>query len=351
MKPTAAESQVDPKSAVVSDLTGSPDFKARLIEASQECIKVLDLEGRLLSMNAGGMKLLEICDLGPVIGSSWIDFWNGEDRDAARNAVQTAREGGVGRFVGFFATTRTKTPKWFDVSVSPILDARGEPEMLVAASRDVTDYKRAERAFRTLAEGTATATGDDFFRSLARHAAHALGAKYAFVAQTLSELESRSLAFWEGADFGAGFTYRFPGTPCQRVAAGHVCTTSSGLREKFPEDLWLQQIGAESYVGVPMRTAQGPTIGHLAVLHTEPMEPTKEDITTLQIFAARGCAELLRKQADDKLQQAHTDLHRLNLEISALLNVNRAIGHHLHRDVLFGALADSLQTVVQADRF
>jgi PAS domain S-box-containing protein len=351
MHSIAGHSEAEANSPSAGALTATADFKARLIEDSQDCIKVLDLDGRLLSMNAGGMKLLEICDLGPILGSSWIDFWAGEDREAARNAVRTARQGGVGRFVGFFATTRTKTPKWFDVSVSPILDAEGKPEMLVAASRDVTVYKRAEKALRTLAEGTAAATGDAFFRSLARHAAQALGAKYAFVAETLSELESRSLAFWEGADFGAGFTYRFPGTPCQRVAAGHVCVTPSGLREKFPEDVWLQQIGAESYAGVPMRTAQGRTIGHLAVLHTEPMEPTEEDLTTLKIFAARGCAELERKQADDKLQQAHADLHRLNLEISALLNVNRAIGHHLHRDVLFGALADCLQTVVSADRF
>src|SRR6266404_7244472 len=351
MKSIAGQSEAEATSVVAGSLTATADFKSRLIEDSQDCIKVLDLEGRLLSMNAGGMKLLEICDLGPIIGSSWIDFWNGEDREAARGAVQTARQGGVGRFVGFFPTTRSKTPKWFDVSVSPILDAHGEPEMLVAASRDVTLYKRAERALRTLAEGTAAATGDEFFRSLARHAAQALGAKYAFVAETLSEMESRSLAFWEGADFGAGFTYRFPGTPCQRVAAGHVCATPSGLREKFPEDLWLQQIGAESYVGVPMITAQGRTIGHLAVLDTKPMEPTDEDLTTLRIFAARGCAELQRKQADDKLQQAHADLHRLNLEISALLNVNQAIGHHLQREVLFGALADSLQTVVKADRF
>ena len=351
MTSIAGQSEAGANSVVAGASTATADFKARLIEDSQDCIKVLDLEGRLLSMNAGGMKLLEICDLGPIIGSSWIDFWNGEDREAACNAVKTATQGGIGRFVGFFPTTLTKTPKWFDVSVSPILDARGKPEMLVAASRDVTMYKRAERALRTLAEGTAAAIGDEFFRSLARHAAQALGAKYAFVAETLSEMESRSLAFWEGLDFGAGFTYRFPGTPCQRVAAGHVCATPSGLREKFPEDLWLQQIGAESYVGVPMRTAQGRTIGHLAVLHTVPMEPTEEDLTTLKIFAARGCAELLRKQADDKLQQAHADLHRLNLEISALLNVNRAIGHHLHREVLFGALADSLQTAVKTDRF
>src|ERR1700693_6459191 len=94
----------------------------------------------------------------------------------------------------------------------------------------------------------------------------------------------------------------------QRVAAGHICVTSSGLPAKFPEDLWLQQIGAESYIGVPMRNAQGRTLGHLAVLHQEPMEPSEEDIAVLQILAARGCAELERKQAHEKLSKAHEDL-------------------------------------------
>jgi hypothetical protein len=52
---------------------------------------------------------------------------------------------------------------------------------------------------------------------LAQCAAQALGARYAFAAETLNELESRSLAYWEGAGFGEGFSYRFPGTPCRRV--------------------------------------------------------------------------------------------------------------------------------------
>ncbi len=327
------------------------DFKTRLIESSSDCIKVLDLDGRLLSMNAGGMKVLEICDLKPFIGSSWLDFWTGADREAAQVAVKEACDGRIGRFVGCFHTVQTRKPMWFDVVVSPIADATGKPESLLASSRDITEYKRAERSFRAITEGTAAAIGDDFFRSLAKHAAQALNARYAFVAETLNQLESRSLAFWEGSDFGAGFTYKFPGTPCLRVAAGHVCTTVSGLQAKFPEDLWLQQIGAESYVGVPMRNGQGRTLGHLAVLHTEPMEPSEEDIATLQIFAARGCAELERKQADERLNRAHADLRRLNLEIGALLNVTRAIGHHLHRDVLFGALADCLQSAVPTDRF
>jgi hypothetical protein len=124
------------------------------------------------------------------------------------------------------------------------------------------------------------------------------------LSQKRSARWKRSLAFWEGSDFGAGFTYRFPGTPCQRVAAGHICVTPSGLQAKFPEGLWLQQIGAESYVGVPLRNAKGRTLGQLAVLHREPMEPSEEDIATLQIFAARGCAELKRKHANEKMSKA-----------------------------------------------
>src|SRR6266446_3454052 len=144
MKPGASQS----KAGHLESPPASADFKSRLIEGSPDCLKVLDLDGRLLSMNAGGLKALEICDLTPVIGSSWIDFWQHEDREHARNAVAAAREGRIGRFVGFFATTQTKTPKFWDVVVTPILDATGKPEKLLASSRDVTEWKRAESLVR-----------------------------------------------------------------------------------------------------------------------------------------------------------------------------------------------------------
>src|SRR6185369_11221960 len=129
-KDSEIETDVSPQSgeagtpAAANCATYVGELNARLIEGSHDCIKVLDLEGRLRSMNAGGMKVLEICDLRPLLGSCWMDFWDGEYREAARNAVETARGGGVGRFVGFFATTKTKTPKWWDVSVSPVLDSQ-----------------------------------------------------------------------------------------------------------------------------------------------------------------------------------------------------------------------------------
>jgi len=175
------------------------------------------------------------------------------------------------------------------------------------------DINRSDRVLWAISEGTATSTGDDFFRNLARSAAQALGARYAFVAETLNPDESRSLAYWEGVEFGAQFSYRFPGTPCQRVAQGNVCTTCSGLWQKYPQDKWLKRIGAESYVGVPIKHVAGRVLGHIAVLHTEPMQATEEDIAVLRIFAARACSELERLRLFERMEaQIHENEARLS---------------------------------------
>ena len=57
MKSTLPENK---NARLPSPLPGE-DFQTRLIEGSPDCIKVLDLDGRLLSMNAGGMKALADC--------------------------------------------------------------------------------------------------------------------------------------------------------------------------------------------------------------------------------------------------------------------------------------------------
>jgi PAS domain S-box-containing protein len=129
-------------------LRQAEEFAARLIACSQDCIKVLDLEGRLLWMNEGGMQALEICDFSPLVNASWINFWQGEDREAARAAVESAARGETGRFTGFFPTTATQQPRWWDVVVTPIRNAEGKRDRLLALSRDVTDRKRGEQALR-----------------------------------------------------------------------------------------------------------------------------------------------------------------------------------------------------------
>ena len=120
-------------------------FNRSMIESSPDCIKVLDLAGNLLSIQCG-LDLLGIEDVRPYLNTSWVDFWEGDDRRAACAAVEQAGEpsgGKTANFVGYFRTLRGE-PKWWDVSISPILNAGGQPAQLLAVSRDVTDRKRAE---------------------------------------------------------------------------------------------------------------------------------------------------------------------------------------------------------------
>ena len=130
-------------------LRESEAFSRSVVESSPDCIKVLDLEGNLLSMQ-NGQALLGIEDIRPYLNKSWIEFWEDEDRQTARVAVAAAAAGGEGNFVGFFRTLRGE-PKWCDVKISSILDADGQPARLLAVSRDVTGRRRAELNFKFLA--------------------------------------------------------------------------------------------------------------------------------------------------------------------------------------------------------
>ena len=130
-------------------LRQSEGFNRSIIESSPDCIKVLDLEGNLLSM-LSGQQLLGIEDIRPFLNKSWIDLWKRGDKQAAQAAIDAALASGTGNFVGFFRTFRGE-PKWWDVAISPILDAHGKPTRLLAVSRDVTGQRRRELNLEFLA--------------------------------------------------------------------------------------------------------------------------------------------------------------------------------------------------------
>jgi PAS domain S-box-containing protein len=125
----------------------SLELNKTLLESSTDCIKVLDLGARLLFMNGGGCKALEIDDFSRIANTYWLDFWKGTGADAARAAIETAKSGGIGHFQGYCPTWKG-TPKWWDVVITPILGARGKPKRLLVMSRDITELKQSEDALR-----------------------------------------------------------------------------------------------------------------------------------------------------------------------------------------------------------
>ncbi len=205
-----------------------------------------------------------------------------------------------------------KTKSTGDLSLAALqdLDARVQArtrelaKVNEALQAEITERKRAEDALRLMVEGTASVTGDDFFRSLVYNLAFALQVRYAFVSEYVegSTTRVRTLAFWKAADFGDNFEYGLDGTPCESVLGGDLCYYPRGVQELFPRDVDLVSLGAQSYLGVPLFHSGGEVIGHLAVLDDKAMEDEQRRKSMLKIFAARAGAELERKRAETALR-------------------------------------------------
>src|SRR5262249_31261533 len=78
-------------------LRQSERFNRNIIESSSDCIKILDLEGKLLFINQKGLDLLET-NSDSCIGRRWLALWGETERDALRLEIVRAKAGGTGRY-------------------------------------------------------------------------------------------------------------------------------------------------------------------------------------------------------------------------------------------------------------
>ena len=125
-------------------------FVQTVLAASNDCIKILSLDGDLTFMSEGGKRVMEISDFNLLRGCPWVSFWEGDGNADAVAAVAAAREGRNARFQGP-ANTAIGNPRWWDVMVTPIPGPDGKPARLLSVSRDITQLKEAEDQQRLLA--------------------------------------------------------------------------------------------------------------------------------------------------------------------------------------------------------
>ncbi len=159
-------------------------------------------------------------------------------------------------------------------------------------------------ALRAIVEGTARHTGQEFFQSLVRHLAAAVGTRYAFVAEFAGGTMARTLAFWFRDHIADNIEWDVTGTPCEDVVRGNLCHHPAGVSQQFPADRLLVDWGIESYLGVPLCDARGRHLGHLAVLDERPMPAEPHKLFTFRIFAARAAAELERLHYEERLRES-----------------------------------------------
>jgi PAS domain S-box-containing protein len=159
--------------------------------------------------------------------------------------------------------------------------------------------KRTEELIRTVAQGVGVETGDAFFRSLVLQLAKALGLDLAMVGELLpgEGRRVRSLAMCVDGAIADDIVYDLEGAPCGDVVGRHPCCHPEGVAERFPDDAWLREVGAECYVGAPLFDQDGDPLGLIAVLGRQRLENPEIAESVVRIFAARAAAEIERRRA------------------------------------------------------
>ncbi len=168
-------------------------------------------------------------------------------------------------------------------------------------------------ALRRILQGTATETGEGFFRALVENLAGALGTYGAWVTEYLPDSRRlRALAFWLGGRWVEHFEQGIDGTPCEAVVDGRrLVHLPERILELYPHEVGLQRVGAVSYMGVPLEDLDGSVLGHLAVLDRKPMPHREQQLALFEIFAARAAAELRRLRAERERREGEAELRGL----------------------------------------
>src|SRR5262249_28283078 len=87
------------------------------------------------------------------------------------------------------------------------------------------------------------------------------------------------------------------------------------------------EMGAVSYMGVPLTDLDGTILGQLAVMDTKPMPEEPIRVTVFEIFAARAAAELRRLRAEREVRAREAQLARLvESTMDAIVQLDSALG-------------------------
>ncbi|MGI8706542.1 MAG: bifunctional diguanylate cyclase/phosphodiesterase [Sphingomicrobium sp.] len=122
-------------------LDDSERLSRAIIEATPDCMSLLDADGTVLFVNQPVLAAHQVEDPSELLEKRWTGRFARRLRIRAEAELKRAQEGGIGRLSVRGGATGDR---WFDVMITPIYNANGRLTRLLAVSRDVTEQKKAQ---------------------------------------------------------------------------------------------------------------------------------------------------------------------------------------------------------------
>lgn len=117
-----------------------------LVKTAPVCIHEIDLDGRLISMNPAGLRMMGVEEEEQIFGLRYLDVPVDEDKERIAALMDKAREGVGSTFE--FGVRAGEQSLYFESSFQPVFDESGAVVKLMGVTKDITERVRAENHLR-----------------------------------------------------------------------------------------------------------------------------------------------------------------------------------------------------------
>ncbi len=125
-----------------SQLREQNEFLNSILQNEPECVKVVDVNGKLLQMNAAGLKMLGVESVEEARRAGLMGFILPEHRQSFYELHRAVCAGGSG-VLEFEIRAQDGTHRWLQTHATHLRDAAGNVTALLGITRDITDNKRS----------------------------------------------------------------------------------------------------------------------------------------------------------------------------------------------------------------
>ncbi|MGA0198437.1 MAG: PAS domain S-box protein [Prochlorotrichaceae cyanobacterium] len=261
-------------------------------------VYALDKDGYFLFSEGRGLERLGLSP-GENVGRSVF-----EEYKAYPETIAAIREGLDGRPQHWVERVKDCV---YDCRIALVENDRGKVQGLIGVATDITELIEAQETLENLFLGTASVTGQDFFNALVQYLATALGVEYAMISDLRGD-RFYTLAFWANGEIQPNIDYAVTSAPgCSKVLNTQECLYVPQMGEERNCQL-LKPLGVNTYLGTPLKNAQGEVVGTLCILNDRPLRNGEQAQRILKIFAARAGAELNRLKVEQALEHLNQAL-------------------------------------------
>ena len=271
----------------------------------------IDLEGRFLDVNDAWLRMHGYDSKDEVVGRHFSIMQVDSGSDSALVHLAELQKGMPIPYGEFSSRRKDGSVGHHTFSALPVVNTNeivGFEWFIIDSS---ASYQMAQ-VQSYLLQITSLRPDGDFFELLASYLADTLKMDFVCIDRLEGDgLTARTVAVWSDGHFEDNVTYALKDTPCGDVVGKRVCCFPASVCQLFPNDQVLQDLKAESYVGVTLWSHTHEPIGLIAVISRRPLPDRQLVENVMNLVGICAAGEMGRLDAAALLHKSEAKYRQL----------------------------------------